>query len=122
MQLAFWMKFKQLTDELGISEVQFVLYIRRQDQYYCSSYRQMIRGYDSNKFNLELEEPKNEFDYFGEVSRLEQVFGEDCVILRRYGPQYLINGDIRQDFCYALHIPWKPDFIVGENRKIQSEI
>ena len=117
ISLDFWTKFSQLMAELEISAVQFVLYIRRQDQYIDSYYRETVRA---NVFALDmngvLEKPKNDFDYYAAVSRLEQVFGEGCVILRRYGPEYLVNGDIRQDFCSALNIPWKSDFDIRKNK------
>ena len=117
MGLDFWIKFRQLMAELGISEVQFVLYIRRQDQYIDSYYRETVKpDFSALDMNGVFEKPKNDFDYYAAVSRLEQVFGEGCVILRRYGPDYLVNGDIRQDFCSALNIPWKSDFDIGKNK------
>ena len=119
MSLDFWTKFSQLMAELGISEVQFVLYIRRQDQLIDSLFRQNLKSHCATTFmNGVLDETKNDFDYYAAVSRLEQVFGEGCVILRRYGSQYLVNGDIRQDFCSALNIPWKSDFDIRKNKNL----
>ena len=54
--------------------------------------------------------------YISTITRQCHAWSRGCVILRRYSPQYLVNGDIRQDFCSALNIPWKSDFVVRKNR------
>ena len=114
--LDFWESFQEMVSEFGFSQIIFILYADRQDQLLSSFYKQnILENLPVPFMDALFDAPQDLFDLQGAVSRIEKVFGEGSVIVRRYGEQYLTSGDIRQDFCEAAGIPWDPDFILADD-------
>jgi hypothetical protein len=91
------------------SRFSVVVYLRRQDQlaqslatmalrHGSSEYRVVPDFSPSHGFDEVLGVNRDYFDYLKLIERLTSVFGEEALVVRLYGKQSLLNGDIIDDF------------------------
>lgn len=99
---------KQLTDALGFTEYQIVVYLRRQDLYAESFWNQRVKqGIDytkSFKQLLESNYSKCVLNYERGIRRIEECFGKESLTIRIYDRVQLKNGDSAQDMMSVLGI------------------
>jgi len=88
--------------ELGSrTDVRIVLYLRRQDKYLQSLYKQGVAGGRTPDFDAWLERHASRGDYLALVSQWAEHFGRDAIVLRPYER----NGktiDLVEDFMGVL--------------------
>jgi hypothetical protein len=108
-------KVRKLREFWGDPEMTAVVYLRRQDLYLESLYREVIRsaagpaipfGYERmiDYFDADL------FDYANLIRFLEKGF--DHVVVRVFERSAFVDGDLFHDFCAAMNVPWNSDFRV----------
>ena len=85
-------------------DVRVLVYLRRQDEAHLSWYNQAVKA---QGFTGSIEQciaaTRDLWDYARELERWARVFGEANLMVRPYQKSDLPNGDIRLDFCRALH-------------------
>ncbi len=80
-------------------DIQFILYIRRQDDYLASAWLQLDlkQGETVERF-LERAAGQPIANWHDQLLPWEEAVGRERIILRRYGRHYLKDGDIVADF------------------------
>lgn len=106
---------REVKDFLGASEIEVVLYLRRQDLFYESLYREVVRGATCSTLPFDFdamvrEAGDNHYDYFKVVEFFEQEFGQGNVLVRPFWKERFVEGDLFRDFCATVNIDWNPGF------------
>ena len=92
------------------SEITIVVYLRRQDDFLCSTYSTDIKSGSTNHFTLPPNSVGNlRYNYYALLSRWSSVFGRDTVVCRIYDNKLLVNGDVIDDFCHIIGLPISED-------------
>lgn len=86
--------------------VRIVVYLRRQDQYLQSLWKQAIAGGRKTDFGPWLEERMSRGDYFSTIERWAAVFGADSLIVRPYERPDGVNTVT--DFCRIIGVSGLP--------------
>ncbi len=87
------------------SKVKIVLYLRRQDLFADSLYKQLIRGnYFADRFEF-LAHIEYFMDYFLQCSLWEETFGAENIFVRTYDKSQLVEQDIISDFQEVTGVP-----------------
>ena len=116
---AYWPIVARLLDEAGADEITIVTYLRRQDDWIASQWRQQVRkGYQDealadycNGRSLRLAA-----SYANILAAADRAFdGAARIVARRYDRGPFEGGDIFRDFCAACGIPWDEDYVFPEN-------
>ena len=110
-------RVRQIREFLGDCEFRIVLYLRRQDLFYESLYRETIRGVACPTLRFGLDEMireagENYFDYIRIVEFFEQEFGRDSVLVRPFWKERFVEGDLFPDFCAPIGLAWDETFRV----------
>lgn len=85
--------------------VKVVLYLRNQIDKMVSDVNQTIKN--KGRDNYSLGQNWYEFnDYFSLVGKWERAFGQKNMIVKGFDSSELVNGDIVEDFCYSISIPF----------------
>ena len=119
---AFWVRLKELAESVGVERFKFVLYIRRQDVYALSHWKQLIKMNKDETLDQYVHLPSvmRELDYLKGLQRIEQIFGEGCVVVRPFDRSAFHGGDLYHDFCEAAGIAWDDDFKIPQVEKNPS--
>ena len=106
--------------ECGIEQTDVVVYFRRQDEYLESYWKQWIKSdihYTKTLPDHLLDQERDVaryLNYARGVRRLENTFGKEHVIVRRYQRDTLAKGDIRYDFADAIGFTITDEYILPE--------
>ena len=100
--------FKEYGQALGFDEFSIIAYIRRQDLFVESHWKQKVKQKTnvSRTFDdfLKTEYCKAVTDYRTTVNRIESAFGKDSINLRIYDRKLLKDGDAAADFMSLLDL------------------
>lgn len=114
-----WKKLKKEAEKNDFT-VKIIVYLRRQDTLANSWWNQRIkRGkmiYSTTKWEDFVENPDRiALDYYEPLSMIKSFFGQENMIVRRFGKQYFKNGSIYEDYleCFGLSLSKK--FVVTQN-------
>lgn len=117
----YWESLAKLSEEAGATNVVIVIYLRRQDDWFSSHWRQVIKTGRSNESLWECctsERSRFAMDYAGILSDIKKAFNRNArVIVRRYNRATFQGGDIYHDFCAACGIPWDESFSIPKNEE-----
>ena len=95
-----------------------VVYLRRQDDWICSMWKQTIQSMPFNTWTIdELIEEEKSFDFCNYNERLkeiEDVFGSDTIIVRVYDRKQFKGGNIFVDFLESVGVEWIDEFVINE--------
>lgn len=115
----YWKVMRRETEKLGAEKTTLILYIRRQDRYAGSAWRQwVLGGYMDDPFEEMCFSEGNHFlmDYAEGIRVLRQAYGGNTeIIVRPYGGEYR-GGDIYHDFIRSLGLDWDEGFRIPEKR------
>jgi len=93
----------ELRAELPKSQsVRFVVYLRRQDKYLQSLWKQTVAGGRKHSFNEWRRRHPTRGDYLSTVENWADLFGAESVVIRPYEKEGKINTV--QDFCDVLGV------------------
>lgn len=96
----------RMRDFFKDSIVKIVLYIRRQDEYAVSRYYQHMKGkgvYSTFKEHINNFNSNDRTHYLKFLDYCATVFGEENIIVRRFGSKYFLHGDLISDFLGVLN-------------------
>lgn len=94
--------------EPHFSDIKFVCYVRRQDEVLISSYGLQVMFGATRPIEDFFDFRDPAYTYHERLRVISNVFGDDRIIVRRYGRPYFRNGDLIDDFCDAAGIPALP--------------
>lgn len=95
----------KVKDYLSQYTVKIVVYLRRQDNYLISQYRQFIGANKySDSFQRFISEQKWLIDYYQILKPWQEVFGTKNIIVRVFEPERFKN-DLLDDFLDAIDYP-----------------
>ena len=120
----FWPALRDYLSQCGVKRVEIVVYLRRQDLFVASYWKQSVK--EVLKETRSFEEFRRDvtvcahMDYDTALARIEECFGRDAVNVRRYDRAAFAGGDIFHDFCAAIGLPWDDAFILPERRENPS--
>ncbi len=107
-------EIKKFADENGYV-LKIVAYLRRQDDWAASLYRQRIKN---GRFYGTLEEwldsNRMALDYEKHLGTIGEIVGEENIILRRYNRKEFYKGKIELDFLKALGVDTECDYVFNE--------
>ena len=103
-----------------------ICYIRRQDSYLEALYKQLLKNSrippDRHAF---LDDAKRRLHYLNTFNTYADMFGEKNIIVRPFGPKWLVDGDVVRDFAHHLDMPITRDLRVTEgfsNKTFSAEM
>lgn len=86
-------------------DITVIVYIRRQDDFFLSTYSTDVKGGARHPLRLPKEDLiQRRYDYWDLLSRWAAVFGREKIVCRKYETGALRGGDIVQDFMGAVHL------------------
>lgn len=112
----FWSSLKECLTVLcgGNVEIVIIVYLRRQDEWAFSSWRQEAKSRETSRI-MQFKEYAFDstaclvMDYAKGLKSLEEVFGKNNVIVRPYNRSNFYGGTIYQDFLHYAQITEKTD-------------
>jgi hypothetical protein len=98
--------------------IKVCLYIRRQDELYCSIYNQIVKANGiCEKIDPTRVKYSRYYDYVELLQSLEHIWGRKSVMVRPYNGNSFFNGNIIDDFCkYFLNISVTSEFSMPTKR------
>lgn len=103
-------------------QVKIIVYLRRQDQYIASVYKQKLKQRSSATSRETWEEyashiPKTrQLDYFKKLEQIREFIGKENMIVRRYDREGFYGGSIYADFLYQIGLSYSDEY-----RLVQAE-
>lgn len=115
-----WEKLKKEADKNNFV-IKIIVYLRRQDSLAESWWNQKIkfgeRVYSKTSWENFLQDPsKLELNYAEPLKKIEQIFGKENLIVRRFGRQYFKNGSLYEDYMDALGVKYSSHFKISEGK------
>lgn len=101
-------ELERLRELLGpiASDIHVYVYLRRQDDFFLSSYSTYVKSGDSRRFD-QVAQPQSEtsrYDYLMLLDLWADVFGEDKIFANLFDRRYLHDGDVVSDFLTKIGI------------------
>ncbi|MBQ9059172.1 MAG: hypothetical protein IJ125_08330 [Atopobiaceae bacterium] len=129
LNAVFWESIVSLLDKTRVDEVLVIIYLRRQDEYISSLWKEFVKtGWKGDDFRTFYKDPARHFqmDYASRIKCIEHALGSrGHVEVRRYDKNRFIGGDIFHDFCDAVGLAWDDDFAIPkslENPSISNDV
>ncbi|PTX55643.1 hypothetical protein C8N43_0282 [Litoreibacter ponti] len=99
------------------SRVKIICYLRRQDSYLEALYKQLLKNSrippDREAF---LKDAARRMRYLETFKTYAEIFGRDNVIVRPFGPKWLVDGDVVRDFAHHIGLEISDDLKLAEGR------
>lgn len=113
----YWSLLKDMCRSFGVERFTLIVYLRRQDIYLSSAWKQRIRAGETDPLDRMWEVPyfTGTADYDKQIRMLERVFPDDEIVVRPFGEDPFEGGDIYHDFTAAAGIDWDPRFVITES-------
>ena len=114
----FWDTVSQVISDLPVNQVTVVVYLRRQDEWIASWWKESVKHGGTEKSFAEFasSDMSLALNYFKIIDSLENAFNIPCkVIVRLYDRENFEGGSIFTDFCNAVGIPWDPAYTLPQN-------
>lgn len=89
-----------LKAQLPASDLRVVVYLRRQDKYLQSLWKQAVTGGRKHDFRTWLERLPHRGDYFSALEGWAEQFGTESIIVRPYERNGIVNTI--EDFCQVI--------------------
>ena len=92
-------------------DIRIVVYLRRQDDFLCSSYSTDVKSGFCGEFELpDAPLRKARYDYFELLRRWSSVFGRKNLVCRIYDSARLKGGEVVEDFAEVIGLAWDASF------------
>lgn len=101
-------KLTWLKEQFVNFDIFIVAYIRRQDEYFLSTYQEAIKAGRSRRFNFSDFSSLHQLHFGRRLSAWREVFGHDHVLVRPFSRQHWLGGDLVQDFLATANIDFEP--------------
>ena len=117
-------ELKCLKNLLPVSDFRIIMYIRRQDKAAVSLASTAIKaGYSKENFFPKIHnKTPHRFDYLSSYKLWAEVFGEKSISIRIFDPSELKNGDLLEDICSIIDIPWNDKFKIPARKNKSLDV
>ena len=118
-------RIKLLSEATAKYRVTIILYVRDQPSILLSAYLQWIRMLKIPVYEQLIDFIENHassFDYRSILSKYEQAFGVDNIIVRHYRKDLLKSGDVVVDFASLCNIELSSECHVSTNRSLSLQV
>ena len=120
----YWRELSYIVNELGVTNTTLILYLRRQDKYVVSQWKEAVKnGHTRNNSKDYLNQPhiSCRLDYASMLDAIKDSFiGPANVIVRSYDQVVSSNNNLYHDFCKSLGIAWDSDFRIPMGKNNES--
>lgn len=114
-----WTDLRQEAEKEGF-RIHVIVYLRRQDKFLMSLYRQTVkRGKEMHLEEATFEEYMQRmqrvdfhlrFDYDEKLERIARTIGKEHITVRRFEREHFEGGSIYSDFLYAVGLPFTEEY------------
>lgn len=116
---------KTFIDDMKLNDikVKIILYLRRQDLFLQSKWAQAVKeGETTMNFNEYIKVQKNKLDYYNQCCKLQELVGENNLIIRVFEKQQFIgdNHNYFTDFFEALNLKYEKKIDFQQKVRNQS--
>ena len=124
----FWGAVSSTVSRLPVSQITVAMYIRRQDEWLASRWKEAVKhgGTEKSFAEYSSSEVKMILDYAKLIDSIDRALGAQCnVVLRLYDCNNFEGGSIFTDFCNAVGIPWDSAYSLPQgdlNRSISFDV
>ena len=116
---SIWPELKEYSDAHQFS-VKIIVYLRRQDLFIDSFWRQRVKGSRNKRSKIVLswdeyvkDCPETSYlDYYAELEKLSSFFGKENIIVRRFDRNYFPNGMIQADFLEMIGLKLTDEYVI----------
>lgn len=117
---------QELTDiaKSAGAELKVIVYLRRQDEFASSWYRQRVRmgdKLDSWDEFINGEKKRLVLNYSKNLSKIEKTVPRENIIVRRYEKGTFYHDDLIEDFLHVIGLPFSQDYELPE-REINTSL
>lgn len=102
-------------------EIKIIVYLRRQEEYLLSWYNQMIKhSLNASKNTITWEDYYNNYkkyvqlNYFKSLKKLEEIFGIENIIVRRFDKKYFKDNSLISDFLDIFNLEFNDSYCMYE--------
>ena len=93
-------------------DIVVVVYIRRQDDFLCSSYSTDVKSGFTGEITLPSAQLRQaRYDYYELLRRWSSVFGRENILCRIYDTDRLKGGDVVEDFVDTMGLAMDDDYV-----------
>lgn len=119
-----WQDTRVLLKRCGFERMTVVMYVRRQDDFLFSLWKQGIQGgYIDASFEGLSSRPlyimRSSYNHLAK-SIQENMEPDDRMIIRRFDRSGFEGGDLYHDFCAAIQLPWDEGFKIPKSLNIST--
>lgn len=120
-----WEELKADGERYGF-QVKVIVYLRRQDQYIASVYKQKLKQRTTYSNRETWEEyvshiPKTrQLDYFKKLEQIRNVLGMEHMIVCRYDKDSFYGGSLFADFLYRIGLEYTDEYEVTQQEANKS--
>ncbi len=108
--------FEDLSDHV---DLRVVVYVRRQDDFMISAWQQwQLKQFDS--FWDYYHRQRGKIDWHRQLERWRTRFGTEALVVRRYAPESLVQGDVVADFCDVIGCTTTDLVLAQANRSLHE--
>ena len=116
----YWRTLAHIIKELGVKSITLIIYLRRQDEYVVSQWKEAVKnGFSKKSIEDYINQPhvKRKLDYASILDAIKDSFNYEVkVIVRSYNQVASSSDNIYHDFCESLGIVWDNEFRIPEGR------
>lgn len=105
-------------------QIKIIVYLRRQDEYLLSWYNQIVKHSISTKNSITWEDYyKNyrkyvQLNYFKSLKKLEEIFGIENIIVKRFDKRYFKDNSLISDFLDIFNLELNDSYCMYEEDNI----
>jgi hypothetical protein len=120
------LRLKELLYSIS-KNVKIIIYLRRQDDYFLSTYSTWIKCGGSNKINIpknfESVYIQNRYNYKLIIDRWAKYFGEENIIIRVFELEQMVGNSLIDDFLFITKVNYE-NFVVPNdlNSSLSSDV
>lgn len=113
--------FKNLKEDMDKNGyvVKLIVYLRRQDDFLCSRWNQMVKKENLTEtweehFKSAPDKMDHVLDYAAKINMLAEMFGKENIIVRRFHRKGFYQGTIFADFLHCIGLELTDGFVLPE--------
>lgn len=114
-----WTDLKEYSEKYHFT-VKVVVYLRRQDMFMDSRWRQRIKGNGCRRTRIDISwtdyinnlPEAVQLDYYAALEKISSVFGRENVIVRRFDRKYFTDGMVQADFLNVVGLEMTDEYAV----------
>lgn len=124
---SLWKDLKEIGDRHQFT-VKAIVYLRRQDVYMDSRWKQRVKGNALKKSQVDIPWEKYisnvpeelQLDYYTALEKISAVLGKENLIVRRYERSYFPDGMIQADFLSVIGLELTDEYLIRKDTVNES--